>query len=183
MTLSLSSSVHTHASSSFASTAKVSERNAVEDLQDFTDQREDIIRVCDAVAKGDLTRQITFEARGEVFNKLKCVVNTVMKNIGGFAAEISLASESLMGGCVTISSLFNRISISDALGTSEDIICVTLSSKERGTSGRPSCWHGHWSNLLKEIEAKASDEPLDLKITVNGMITRLRTFAAEDVKS
>ncbi|KAK0447650.1 hypothetical protein EV421DRAFT_1733516 [Armillaria borealis] len=58
------------------------EPQTVEELQDLEDQLEDIVRVCDAVDDGDLTRQITFEAHGDVAIELKHVINTMM-NFGG----------------------------------------------------------------------------------------------------
>ncbi|KAK0207133.1 hypothetical protein DFS33DRAFT_1257498 [Desarmillaria ectypa] len=104
--LSLSSSIHTPASLPSASAARVGEPNTVEELQDFTDQVEDIVRICDAVAKGDLTRHITFEARGELLD-FKHTVNGMVARLRTFVTEVTrptseVDSPGYPGGCVEV---------------------------------------------------------------------------------
>src|SRR4029079_16550148 len=59
----------------------------------LTGQVRDIADVTTAVARGDLTRKITVEARGEIL-ELKNTVNTMVDQLSSFADEVTrLASE------------------------------------------------------------------------------------------
>src|SRR5690606_13576636 len=59
----------------------------------LTNQVRDIAEVTTAVAKGDLTRKIVVDARGEIL-ELKYTVNSRADQLGSFAAEVTrLASD------------------------------------------------------------------------------------------
>src|SRR3712207_4451549 len=54
----------------------------------LTDQVRNIAEVTTAVARGDLTRQITVDAQGEIL-ELKRTINTMVDQLSSFAAEVT----------------------------------------------------------------------------------------------
>ena len=61
-----------------------------------------IADVTTAVAKGDLSRKITAEAKGEIL-ELKNTMNTMVDQLNGFAAEVTrvareVGTEGILGG-------------------------------------------------------------------------------------
>src|SRR5262249_48843314 len=54
----------------------------------LTDQVRNIAAVTTAVARGDLTKKITVDARGEIL-ELKNTVNTMVDQLGSFASEVT----------------------------------------------------------------------------------------------
>src|SRR5437868_4856940 len=68
----------------------------------LTSQVRNIADVTTAVAKGDLSRKITVEARGEVL-ALKNTINTMVDQLSAFAAEVTrvareVGTEGVLGG-------------------------------------------------------------------------------------
>ncbi len=68
----------------------------------LTDQVRNIMEVTTAVAKGDLTREITVDAKGEVL-ELKNTVNTMVDQLSSFADEVTrvareVGTEGKLGG-------------------------------------------------------------------------------------
>src|SRR3712207_5418931 len=58
----------------------------------LTDQVRNIAQVATAVANGDLSKKITVDARGEIL-ELKETINTMVDQLGSFAAEVTRRSE------------------------------------------------------------------------------------------
>src|SRR5207302_516688 len=68
----------------------------------LTDQVRNIALVTTSVAKGDLTRKITVDARGEIL-ELKGTINTMVDQLRSFAAEVTrvareVGTEGKLGG-------------------------------------------------------------------------------------
>src|SRR4029077_16859085 len=68
----------------------------------LTGQVRNIADVTTAVAKGDLSRKITAEAKGEIL-ALKSTINTMVDQLNGFAAEVTrvareVGTEGKLGG-------------------------------------------------------------------------------------
>ena len=68
----------------------------------LTSQVRNIADVTTAVAKGDLSRKITVEAKGEIL-ELKNTINTMVDQLTGFAAEVTrvareVGTEGILGG-------------------------------------------------------------------------------------
>lgn len=59
--------------------ARESGMNAVDELRLLKSQVQDVARVCNAVARGDLSQQITVEVRSEVMVNLKDAINTMVR--------------------------------------------------------------------------------------------------------
>src|SRR5205807_2344563 len=68
----------------------------------LTSQVRSIAQVTTAVAKGDLTKKITVDARGEIL-ELKDTINTMVDQLSSFAAEVTrvakeVGTEGRLGG-------------------------------------------------------------------------------------
>ena len=68
----------------------------------LTDQVRNIAEVTTAVAKGDLSRKITVDVRGEIL-ELKNTINTMVDQLSSFAAEVTrvareVGTEGKLGG-------------------------------------------------------------------------------------
>jgi osomolarity two-component system sensor histidine kinase NIK1 len=79
------------------------ERNvsAVEELRLLKAQISDVARVCNAVARGDLSQKITVPVQGVVMVQLKDVINGMVDKLGQFAREVTRVSQEVgTEGCV-----------------------------------------------------------------------------------
>jgi len=65
-------------SASLAAAAFESGMSAVEELRLLKAQVQDVARVCNAVARGDLSQKITVPVQGVVMVQLKDVINTMV---------------------------------------------------------------------------------------------------------
>jgi osomolarity two-component system sensor histidine kinase NIK1 len=63
------------------------------ELQLLKDQVQDVARVCNAVARGDLSQKITVPVQGVVMVQLKDVINTMVDKLGQFAKEVTRVSQ------------------------------------------------------------------------------------------
>ena len=81
-------------------------RDLTENVNDMasnlTDQVRNIAQVTTAVAKGDLSKKITVDARGEIL-ELKDTINTMVDQLSSFAAEVTrvareVGTEGKLGG-------------------------------------------------------------------------------------
>jgi methyl-accepting chemotaxis protein len=68
-------------------------KDQVEELQLLKDQVQDVARVCNAVARGDLSQKITVVVQGVVMVQLKDVINTMVDKLGQFAKEVTRVSQ------------------------------------------------------------------------------------------
>ena len=69
----------------------------------LTDQVRNIAQVTTAVARGDLSRKITVDVRGEIL-ELKDTINTMVDQLNGFASEVTrvareVGTEGRLGAC------------------------------------------------------------------------------------
>ena len=67
-----------------AAAAFESGMSAVEELRLLKAQVQDVARVCNAVARGDLSQKITVPVQGVVMVQLKDVINTMVRNMSFF---------------------------------------------------------------------------------------------------
>ena len=63
------------------------------ELQLLKDQVQDVARVCNAVARGDLSQKITVPVQGVVMVQLKDVINAMVDKLGQFAKEVTRVSQ------------------------------------------------------------------------------------------
>jgi HAMP domain-containing protein/CheY-like chemotaxis protein/signal transduction histidine kinase len=144
----------------------------------LTTQVRNIADVTTAVAKGDLSRKITAQAKGEVL-ELKNTVNTMVDQLNSFAAEVTrvareVGAEGILGG---------QANVPGVAGTWKDLtdsvnsMASNLTSQVRNIADVTTAVAK--GDLSKKITAEAKGEILELKSTVNTMVDQLRSFADE----
>ncbi|MDB4883922.1 MAG: Histidine kinase, partial [Gemmatimonadetes bacterium] len=144
----------------------------------LTSQVRNIADVTTAVAKGDLSRKITAEAKGEIL-ELKNTVNTMVDQLNGFAAEVTrvareVGTEGILGG---------QANVPGVAGTWKDLtdsvnfMAGNLTSQVRNIALVTTAVAN--GDLSQKITVEAKGEVLELKNTVNTMVDQLNAFAAE----
>ena len=146
--------------------------------RNLTDQVRNIIEVTTAVAKGDLTREITVDAKGEIL-ELKRTVNTMVDQLSSFADEVTrvareVGTEGALGG---------QAEVKGVSGTWRDLtdnvnfMAGNLTDQVRNIADVTTAVAN--GDLSKKITVDAKGEILELKDTINTMVDQLRAFAAE----
>ncbi|KAG6856000.1 hypothetical protein H0H87_008544 [Tephrocybe sp. NHM501043] len=154
-------------------------REQVQELQLLKDQVQDVARVCNAVARGDLSQKITVPVQGVVMVQLKEVINTMVDKLGQFAKEVTRVSQEVG----TEGKLGGQALVLDVEGTWRELtgvvnkLAANLTNQVRSIAKVTKAVA--LGDLSKQIEVDARGEILDLKNTVNGMVVRLRALAAE----
>ncbi|HEX7978270.1 MAG TPA: HAMP domain-containing protein, partial [Gemmatimonadaceae bacterium] len=144
----------------------------------LTSQVRNIADVTTAVAKGDLSRKITAEAKGEIL-ELKNTVNTMVDQLNSFAAEVTrvareVGTEGVLGG---------QANVPGVAGTWKDLtdsvngMASNLTNQVRNIADVTTAVAK--GDLSRKITAEAKGEILELKLTVNTMVDQLSGFAAE----
>jgi HAMP domain-containing protein/signal transduction histidine kinase/DNA-binding response OmpR family regulator len=144
----------------------------------LTNQVRDIAQVTTAVAKGDLTRKIVVDARGEIL-ELKNTINTMVDQLSSFADEVTrLASdvgfEGKLGGQADVRGVSGTWrDLTDAVNS----MASNLTAQVRNISQVASAIAE--GDLRKKIVVDARGEILELKNTINTMVGQLSSFADE----
>ncbi|MGO4552369.1 HAMP domain-containing protein [Lysobacter sp. 2RAF19] len=144
----------------------------------LTSQVRNIAEVTTAVAKGDLSRKITVDVRGEIL-ELKNTINTMVDQLNGFAAEVTrvareVGSEGRLGG---------QAQVPDVAGTWKDLtdsvnsMASNLTSQVRNIAEVTTAVAK--GDLSRKITVDVRGEILELKDTMNTMVDQLNGFAAE----
>ncbi|OGB23137.1 MAG: hybrid sensor histidine kinase/response regulator [Burkholderiales bacterium RIFCSPLOWO2_02_FULL_57_36] len=144
----------------------------------LTNQVRNIAQVTTAVAKGDLSKKITVEAKGEIL-ELKSTVNIMVDQLSSFAAEVTRVAREVG----TDGKLGGQAAVSGVSGTWKDLtdsvngMAANLTSQVRNIADVTTAVAN--GNLGRKITAEAKGEILELKDTINTMVDQLSTFAAE----
>jgi HAMP domain-containing protein/CheY-like chemotaxis protein len=144
----------------------------------LTSQVRNIAEVTTAVARGDLSRKITVDVKGEIL-ELKSTINTMVDQLNGFAAEVTrvareVGTEGKLGG---------QAEVTGAAGTWKDLtdnvnaMASNLTSQVRNIAEVTTAVAR--GDLSRTITVDVQGEILELKNTVNTMVGQLRSFAAE----
>ncbi|HEX4079496.1 MAG TPA: HAMP domain-containing protein [Rhizomicrobium sp.] len=144
----------------------------------LTDQVRNIAQVTTAVARGDLSRKITVDVRGEIL-ELKDTINTMVDQLNAFASEVTrvareVGTEGKLGG---------QAQVSGVAGTWKDLtdnvnfMASNLTAQVRNIAEVATAIAG--GDLSKKITVNVSGEILQLKETVNTMVDQLNAFAGE----
>ncbi|KAF8490126.1 hypothetical protein F5888DRAFT_1621258 [Russula emetica] len=153
--------------------------SAVEELRLLKTQVQDVARVCNAVARGDLSQKITVHVQGVVMVQLKDVINGMVDKLGQFAKEVTRVSQEVG----TEGYLGGQALVLDVEGTWRELtgvvnkLAANLTNQVRNIARVTKAVA--LGDLSKQIDVDARGEVLDLKNTVNGMVVRLRALAAE----
>ncbi|MFE6749778.1 HAMP domain-containing protein [Kitasatospora purpeofusca] len=144
----------------------------------LTGQVRSMSDVATAVARGDLSRKITVEAKGEVA-ALADAINTMVDTLSVFADEVTrvareVGTEGTLGG---------QARVPNVAGTWKDLtdnvnfMAHNLTSQVRNIAQVTTAVAN--GDLTRKIDVDARGEILELKTTINTMVDQLSSFAAE----
>ncbi|MBS1566075.1 MAG: HAMP domain-containing protein, partial [Bacteroidetes bacterium] len=144
----------------------------------LTGQVRNIAEVTTAVAKGDLSRKITVDVRGEIL-ELKNTINTMVDQLNSFGSEVTrvareVGSEGKLGG---------QADVPGVGGTWKDLtdsvnkMASNLTSQVRNIAEVTTAVAN--GDLSRKITVDVKGEILELKNTINTMVDQLRGFASE----
>ncbi|MEU8926417.1 HAMP domain-containing protein [Kitasatospora sp. NPDC048545] len=144
----------------------------------LTGQVRSMSEVATAVARGDLSRKITVESKGEVA-ALADAINTMVDTLSVFADEVTrvareVGTEGILGG---------QARVPNVAGTWKDLtdnvnfMAHNLTSQVRNIASVTTAVAE--GDLTRKIDVDARGEILELKTTVNTMVDQLSSFAAE----
>jgi HAMP domain-containing protein/signal transduction histidine kinase/CheY-like chemotaxis protein len=144
----------------------------------LTSQVRNIAEVTTAVAKGDLSRKITVDVRGEIL-ELKNTINTMVDQLNAFGSEVTrvareVGSEGKLGG---------QADVPGVAGTWKDLtdsvnkMASNLTSQVRNIAEVTTAVAN--GDLSRKITVDVQGEILELKNTINTMVDQLRGFASE----
>ena len=144
----------------------------------LTAQVRNIAEVTTAVARGDLSRKITVDVKGEIL-ALKDTINTMVDQLNAFAGEVTrvareVGTEGKLGG---------QANVPGVAGTWKDLtdnvnsMAGNLTAQVRNIAEVATAIAN--GDLSKKITVDVRGEILRLKETLNTMVEQLRSFAAE----
>ena len=144
----------------------------------LTDQVRNIADVTTAVAKGDLSKKIDVNVKGE-FLTLKNTINTMVDQLRSFASEVTrvareVGTEGMLGG---------QARVEGVSGTWKDLtdsvnsMAGNLTSQVRNIADVTKAVQA--GDLSKKITVDVKGEISELKRTINTMVDQLSSFAAE----
>ncbi len=144
----------------------------------LTNQVRNIAEVTTAVARGDLSRKITVDVRGEIL-LLKETINTMVDQLNGFAAEVTrvareVGTEGKLGGQAVVSGVAGTWK---DLTDSVNAMATNLTGQVRNIAEVTTAVAR--GDLSRKITVDVRGEILQLKETVNTMVDQLNSFAAE----
>src|SRR3982750_4890075 len=144
----------------------------------LTDQVRNIADVTTAVAKGDLSKKIDVDVKGE-FLTLKNTINTMVDQLRSFASEVTRVAREVG----TEGSLGGQARVEGVSGTWKDLtdsvnsMAGNLTSQVRNIADVTKAVAA--GDLSKKITVDVKGEILELKNTINTMVDQLSSFAAE----
>src|SRR6202035_4672812 len=144
----------------------------------LTNQVRNIAEVTTAVARGDLSRKITVDARGEIL-ELKNTINIMVDQLNAFASEVTrvareVGTEGKLGG---------QALVKDVAGVWKDLtdsvnsMASNLTNQVRNIAEVTTAVAT--GDLSRKITVEVRGEILDLKNTINVMVDQLTAFARE----
>ena len=146
--------------------------------RNLTGQVRNIAAVTTAVARGDLSKKITVDVKGEIL-ELKNTINTMVDQLSSFAAEVTrvareVGTEGKLGG---------QADVRGVAGTWKDLtdsvnfMAGNLTGQVRNIAEVTTAVAN--GDLSKKITVDVKGEILELKNTINTMVDQLSSFAAE----
>src|SRR5688572_4194161 len=144
----------------------------------LTGQVRNIAEVTTAVAKGDLSRKITVDVKGEIL-ELKNTINTMVDQLNSFASEVTrvareVGSEGMLGGQADVPGVEG---LWKDLTDSVNKMASNLTGQVRNIAEVTTAVAN--GDLSRKIEVDVKGEILELKNTINTMVEQLRAFASE----
>jgi HAMP domain-containing protein/signal transduction histidine kinase/CheY-like chemotaxis protein len=144
----------------------------------LTDQVRNIAEVTTAVARGDLSKKITVDVKGELL-ELKNTINTMVDQLGAFASEVTRVAREVG----TDGKLGGQAAVPGVAGTWKDLtdsvnsMAGNLTAQVRNIAEVTTAVAN--GDLSKKITVDVKGEILELKNTINTMVDQLGAFASE----
>src|SRR2546421_508585 len=146
--------------------------------RNLTGQVRNIAEVTTAVARGDLSKKITVDVKGEIL-ELKDTINTMVDQLSSFASEVTrvareVGTEGKLGG---------QADVRGVAGTWKDLtdsvnsMASNLTAQVRNIADVTTAVAK--GDLSRKITVDVRGEILQLKDTINTMVDQLSSFAAE----
>jgi HAMP domain-containing protein/signal transduction histidine kinase/CheY-like chemotaxis protein len=144
----------------------------------LTGQVRNIADVTTAVARGDLSKKITVDVRGEIL-ELKSTINTMVDQLNGFAGEVSrvakeVGTEGKLGGQALVIGVGG---VWKDLTDNVNSMAANLTGQVRNIADVTTAVAR--GDLSKKITVDVKGEMLELKSTINTMVDQLNGFAGE----
>jgi HAMP domain-containing protein/CheY-like chemotaxis protein/signal transduction histidine kinase len=144
----------------------------------LTSQVRNIAEVTTAVAKGDLSKKVTVDVKGEIL-ELKDTVNTMVDQLSSFAAEVTRVAKEVG----TEGQLGGQADVRGVAGTWKDLtdnvneLASNLTIQLRDVSKVATAIAS--GDLNQKITVHAQGEILQIKNVINTMVDQLGSFASE----
>src|SRR5471030_3331984 len=144
----------------------------------LTAQVRNIAEVTTAVARGDLSRKITVDVKGEIM-ELKNTINTMVDQLNAFAAEVTrvareVGTEGKLGGQAQVSGVAGTWK---DLTDSVNVMAANLTDQVSGIVKVVTAVAN--GNLRQKLTVEAKGEVAGLAETINNMTNTLATFAEQ----
>src|SRR5438270_11940093 len=144
----------------------------------LTDQVRNIAEVTTAVAKGDLSKKMTVDVKGEVL-EVKDTVNTMVDQLRAFAAEVTrvareVGTEGKLGGQASVEGVSG---VWRDLTDNVNFMASSLTEQVRNIAQVTTAVAN--GDLSKKITVDVKGEIAQLKDTINTMVDQLSSFADE----
>ena len=144
----------------------------------LTAQVRDISSVATGVARGDLSRKITVDVRGEML-ELKTTINTMVDQLSAFASEVTrvareVGSDGRLGGQAQVPGVAGTWK---DLTDSVNLMAGNLTAQVRNIAQVATAVAQ--GDLTQKITVDVRGEILELKTTINTMVDQLSAFADE----
>ncbi|HEY3493734.1 MAG TPA: HAMP domain-containing protein, partial [Polyangiaceae bacterium] len=144
----------------------------------LTGQVRNIAEVATAVARGDLSRKITVDVRGEIL-QLKNTINTMVDQLNAFASEVSRVAREVG----TDGKLGGQAQVPGVAGVWKDLtdnvnsMASNLTGQVRNIADVATAIAR--GDLSRKITVDVKGKILELKNTLNTMVDQLNAFASE----
>ncbi|GAA2398455.1 HAMP domain-containing protein [Streptomyces glaucosporus] len=144
----------------------------------LTSQVRNIAEVTTAVARGDLSKKITVDAKGEIL-ALVTTVNTMVDQLSSFAEQVTrvareVGTEGILGGQAHVPGVTG---IWKDLSENVNLMASNLTGQVRNISQVATAVAN--GDLTKKVTVEARGEVAQLADAVNTMVTTLSSFADE----
>jgi CheY-like chemotaxis protein/signal transduction histidine kinase/HAMP domain-containing protein len=144
----------------------------------LTAQVRNIAEVTTAVARGDLSRKITVDVKGEIL-ELKNTINTMVDQLRAFASEVTrvareVGTEGKLGGQADVPGVAGTWK---DLTDSVNVMAANLTNQVRGIVKVVTAVAD--GNLRQKLTVEAKGEVAALAETINNMTDTLATFAEQ----
>jgi HAMP domain-containing protein/signal transduction histidine kinase/CheY-like chemotaxis protein len=144
----------------------------------LTGQVRNIAEVTTAVARGDLSKKITVDVKGEIL-ALKSTINTMVDQLNSFASEVTrvakeVGSEGKLGGQAQVEGVGG---VWRDLTENVNMMGSNLTAQVRNIADVTTAVAN--GDLSKKITVEVRGEILELKNTINTMVDQLNSFASE----